>query len=925
MNKARRWAIAWVLVGILPALAQAGDITLKYLGAFRAGEVSYGGFALAYYPDGNGGQGSLYTYRSGGGGGMYEFDVPELLAWSRQDPSVLPRASVLQGPVSGVSPHGLEYLPADDPDPGKLYFGRNAQGSTHGYMDLDFVDVQGPWPLAGVDNRRVGHYVFEIPESWRANVDGKSLVTGYGWAQYGKGPDLYAYDPVPDGGSLPAAKLLEYNSSHTMTGWDSDDVWEAGAWVEAGEEAAVLIGGRKYIDGVGRAQILFYDPDDFVAVLGGGNTYDPQPWKYISVEDKMFSDAGCLIGMAYDRAGGVLYASERIDSYWGVVVHAWEVTDALEAPHPGDANDDDKVDWEDYTIWCDNAGLVGVAGFADGGWSVGNFNNDDVVDEDDYAVWEANYGYDGGSVPEPTSLLVLGAGGALLLAAGRRRRRIGGSARVPALLIGVALLAAGGAGSARADEYDWATPMRYVHAEYQDHAVPAMEGTIAQFGDSITVTQAYFQPLRYDHTNVAPADQTKLDWLQSYIHQPCWDWYGSAYGSEGGTTVSWGLENMDGWLATLNPEVALIMWGTNDLYLGPTPPRYTDYLRLIVLKCKENGTVPILFTIPPKSPLLSNSDTEPWVTAIRQVAAEQRVPLVDFHQEIITRRPHDPPNDTWDGHDPMWSGYSGYEVPTLMACDGIHPSNWSPGRRNFDETEGLNKNGYTLRNYLTLQMLYDVYEEVLAPPAPPPLPPVGQITCQFAYLGSGRYGLTLTVNGNDFMAESFGVDVSITPSDGGQIDTAASAFLEPFVSNALVMTETPELYHIEAGTGPGSQYEQVDLAYVVTDGDLAVSGVVARDGQNHLVSEAFSLPLPGDANLDGRVDGADYTLWADNYQSSGAGWGGGDFNGDNSTNGADYTIWADNYTGASNSAVPEPAALSLLALGSLVLIRRRRA
>ena len=280
-----RWLCAMAAAAFFVAPAEAGEITLRYQGAFRAKELPYGGYCLAYCGDGNGGQGSLYTYRAGGSGGMYEFDIPAPLLWPRKDPSLLPRAGVLQGPVAGVSPSGLEYLPAmGERASGKLYFGRS-EGSTHGYMDLDFGDVQGPWPLAGIDNRRVGHYVFEIPESWRANVGGKPLVTGYGWAQYGRGPDLYAYDPFPDGGSLPATKLLEYDSSHTMAGWDAADVWEAGAWVEAGGASAVLIGGRKVIDGAGRAQILFYEPDDFLAVLGGGSPYDPQPYKAISVED----------------------------------------------------------------------------------------------------------------------------------------------------------------------------------------------------------------------------------------------------------------------------------------------------------------------------------------------------------------------------------------------------------------------------------------------------------------------------------------------------------------------------------------------------------------------------------------------------------------------------------------------------------------
>jgi len=51
----------------------------------------------------------------------------------------------------------------------------------------------------------------------------------------------------------------------------------------------------------------------------------------------------------------------------------------------------------------------------------------------------------------------------------------------------------------------------------------------------------------------------------------------------------------------------------------------------------------------------------------------------------------------------------------------------------------------------------------------------------------------------------------------------------------------------------------------------------------------------GDANLDGHVDGGDYTIWADNYGRQNARWNHADFNADRVVNGGDYTIWADNY------------------------------
>ena len=55
-------------------------------------------------------------------------------------------------------------------------------------------------------------------------------------------------------------------------------------------------------------------------------------------------------------------------------------------------------------------------------------------------------------------------------------------------------------------------------------------------------------------------------------------------------------------------------------------------------------------------------------------------------------------------------------------------------------------------------------------------------------------------------------------------------------------------------------------------------------------------PWPGDANADDRVDGADYTIWADSFGITDAvGPSEGDFNSDGSVDGADYTIWADNF------------------------------
>ncbi len=99
----------------------------------------------------------------------------------------------------------------------------------------------------------------------------------------------------------------------------------------------------------------------------------------------------------------------------------------------------------------------------------------------------------------------------------------------------------------------------------------------------------------------------------------------------------------------------------------------------------------------------------------------------------------------------------------------------------------------------------------------------------------------------------------------------------------------------------------------------------------------------GDANLDGRVDGSDYTLIDHGFQSHLIGWYNGDFNYDGVVDGSDYTLIdnAFNTQGANiaaqfanpdsliagvgvTSSVPEPAALGLIGVGMAGLLRRRR-
>jgi MYXO-CTERM domain-containing protein len=521
------------------------------------------------------------------------------------------------------------------------------------------------------------------------------------------------------------------------------------------------------------------------------------------------------------------------------------------------------------------------------------------------------------------------------------------------------------AASAQAEDPYWVEPMREVRSNYF-----GTDRTIARFGDSISVSMAYFTPLRYGHSDTTPEDQAALSWIQGYVTGACWDWQIDTvcdrHGCQGGTTSSWPLSSSSGWpgalpgerkvdywLAHDNAAMAVIMWGTNDLSSGLTPAQYQSNLQQVVQACKANGTIPILTTAPPRHNYDNGSPANQqraadFAQAARDVALLELVPLIEYHDECTTRHPHNPPTDTWDGADPMWRPYSGYQVPTMIAEDGVHPSNWDPGRSNFGD--GLNTNGFNLRNWLTLHMCYDVYNAVIAD-MPPQLRV--DLSHEVKYLGDGKYGVTFSVDANDGQPSLFDVEMTFEGSNGGQIqqvlafgsvpvntDTDAaifdsipeanydmnldSYFLQPFPSDPDGrMWEFENFFKIRASAD--DVYEHIELAYIVTDGDVSCTGVIGRASEQYDISATAVMPKPGDANRDGAVDGLDYNNWSIYYQQPGGGWAGGDFNGDGITDGLDYNIWSLFYEGEGSQTVPEPAGLALLAAGGLALLRRRRA
>ena len=72
---------------------------------------------------------------------------------------------------------------------------------------------------------------------------------------------------------------------------------------------------------------------------------------------------------------------------------------------------------------------------------------------------------------------------------------------------------------------------------------------------------------------------------------------------------------------------------------------------------------------------------------------------------------------------------------------------------------------------------------------------------------------------------------------------------------------------------------------------------------------------PGDANLDGVVDGQDFVIWNNSKFTAGLGWSQGNFNGDGFIDGLDFVQWNINkFTASDAMSVPEPSNVPLWSL-----------
>jgi lysophospholipase L1-like esterase len=236
----------------------------------------------------------------------------------------------------------------------------------------------------------------------------------------------------------------------------------------------------------------------------------------------------------------------------------------------------------------------------------------------------------------------------------------------------------------------WVEPMRKVHAGFQGQA-----GYVAQFGDSITYSMAFWSPLGWDDPQKyltgddgLPKTPANRRWRDAILGTRD---KGPKFGNYSGWRVGNVLGAMPAAIERDKPEVAIIMVGTNDISGNKVPDSYQSGLEQIVQTCLDAHCIPILNTIPPRRG--HDESVAEANKIIRAVATKMKVPLADFHAECVRLRP----GDSWQA--------------TVISDDGVHPSG---GKTNVYTEENMKVCGYALRNWVNFLALREVYFRVLA-------------------------------------------------------------------------------------------------------------------------------------------------------------------------------------------------------------------
>ncbi|MCE9531742.1 MAG: SGNH/GDSL hydrolase family protein [Planctomycetes bacterium] len=262
--------------------------------------------------------------------------------------------------------------------------------------------------------------------------------------------------------------------------------------------------------------------------------------------------------------------------------------------------------------------------------------------------------------------------------------------------------------------WDYAPAMKKVAARFR-----GKEGVVVHLGGSMTIANPYGTWARSGKGQTAE-DKAILKWMHTDAKDKSDGWWlcrmevvpYRAHTAESGLKAAMlfdggkrGLPTLEKILDEFHPCMVTIECGIYDIEDGTPLDDYRKNMAKALDLILSKGAIPILNTIPPFKAQLER--TKQFNTALRDIAKERGIPVLDLEKEIFTRRPDD------------WFDKLMKRIHLTAGEAGV-----SPGAE--PTPENLTRSGYLLRGWLTVRKIAEIKQRVLEEPRAPKLQPTLQ-------------------------------------------------------------------------------------------------------------------------------------------------------------------------------------------------------
>lgn len=251
------------------------------------------------------------------------------------------------------------------------------------------------------------------------------------------------------------------------------------------------------------------------------------------------------------------------------------------------------------------------------------------------------------------------------------------------------------------EDWDYVQPMKKVAAKFR-----GTEGVVLHVGGSMTIANPYGTWAR-SGKGKTEEDQAILKWMHTEAKDKTDGWWlcrtevvhYRAHTSESGLQAAMlfaggkrGLAPLEKLLDTYRPRMVTFEVGIYDVEENVPLDDYRKNMARAMDLTLDRGAIPILNTIPPFKAQLER--TKEFNKALRALAKERGIPVLDLEREILTRAPQD------------WFGTLMKRIHLTAGEAGVSPGA-EPTKAN------LLRSGYLLRSYMTVRKIAEVKRRVL--------------------------------------------------------------------------------------------------------------------------------------------------------------------------------------------------------------------